>query len=1277
MKKEAFSIGESLNEIWDNLTKSVLRKDRYRLLNQLKKNQKKPDKLFEIIKESEILCQQFQQRSTSIPTVRLDQSLPVNQEQERITQAITDHQIIVIAGETGSGKTTQIPKLCLQAGLGKYGMIGCTQPRRIAAKSVAYRVAEELNTSLGKGVGYQVRFDERYDANGWIKFMTDGILLQQTQVDRWLNEYDVIIVDEAHERSLNIDFLLGFLKQLCNKRKDLKLVITSATIDTDKFSQHFDNAPVIEVSGRSYPVEIKYRDFTEKKLDMDQSIVNVLDEVYKHSDSGDVLIFLPGEREIKSATDVLKKKRFPNTEILPLYARLTGDQQMKIFQTSTQRRIVLSTNVAETSLTVPGIRYVIDSGVARISRYSPRSKIQGLQIEPIAQDSANQRAGRCGRVMDGVCYRLYSEADFESRAEHTDPEILRTSLASVILQTMNLRLGKFETFPFIDKPDQKMVADGYQLLWEIQAIDEQRKLTNIGKQISRFPIDVQLARILIQASQFQCLSEILIIVAALSIQDVRERPLEWAKAADKSHQQFADEYSDFMSYLNIWNTLNEERKIKKNKVFKKWCRENFISIKRYMEWRDIHRQLSGLTKKLSLIKNKESASYQSIHKALLSGFISHIGHLVNSYEYEAPRNRRFQIFPGSYLFNSQPAWVMAAAIVHTTQVFARTVASIRPDWITEVGSHLINRYHYGPYWSKKQGSVMGYQRTKLLGLTILEKQPIHYGPKDPTLSRELFIEQALIRRQLNTSMKFYRHNNQLIDGVLAEEDRQRKKDLLVDDRRLFDMYDAVVAHGVYSENQLRSWAKIHGEQALNFKREDLYQTSLDEPLQARFPEHLFIRQLSLPLTYDFSPGEPTDGVTVSLDITWLNALNENDFEFLVPGLVIEKIETLIKGLPKSFRRSLIPISECANEIVDGLQTDKCFYSQVAQVISHKSGMPMTADQLRLIDMPDHLKMRFELFDTAGVIIATNRNFEKLSRQYGEQANQSFQQTASQYYQMNGARDWVFENISSVVYLDNGVAAYPALFDEGETVGLQVFETEKQAQQEHVSGVRKLVYLKYPKLVKQAKKQDISLRMTYIWEQVSPHTGLLSVLADALIRKSIKAFLPIQNQSEFDALCDELKCNLYQQVFQWSSTLKPILEEWYVIWQKIEEHVDILAEESYQDMINQLDFLIYEGVYDHVQLSQLKHYPRYLKGLAMRVETALHSPQKEADKLAELESISVDFYNHCASCEYDDHAQSYLMLLEEYRISLFAQQLGTREKVSKKRLASALKELKTA
>ncbi len=1250
-------------------------KDLHRLKNQLKRAQKHPKQLSQALDALAAAQLAIETRVAQMPAVKLADDLPISQQAEKITAAIKSHQVTVIAGETGSGKTTQIPKICLQAGLGKTGQIACTQPRRIAAKSVAQRVADEINTPLGQAVGYQVRFDDKYSQDGYIRFMTDGILLQQTLRDRWLNDYDTIIIDEAHERSLNIDFLLGFIKQLINKRSDLKVIITSATIDTDKFSKHFNDAPIINVSGRSFPVTAHYRPLEENNLELNQGIIRAIDEIYAHSGEGDVLVFLPGEREINEAADQLQRKHLPNTEILKLYARLTAADQMKIFKPGNKRRVILSTNVAETSLTVPRIHYVIDSGLARISRYSARSKIQGLQIEPIAQDSANQRMGRCGRIADGHCYRLYSEQDFDSRPEHTDAEILRTSLASVILQTHVLNLGHLTDFPFIDQPDFKMINDGYQLLIELEALDEGQQITPTGRLMAHLPIDVQLGRVLIKANGLGCLNDMLVIVAGLSIQDPRERPLEWSQAADKAHLKYHHERSDFMALLNLWRYLNKQRKQLKNKAFKQWCRDNFISIKRYMEWKDVVRQLSSLVSKQKMQITDQAADYEQIHKALLAGFISHVGMQQSDREYLGTRNKKFMIFPGSGLYGSNPKWILAGQIIHTSQVFARMVAELEVEWINDVGRHLINKSHYDPYWSKKQGTVMGYQRSVLLGLVLADKQQIHYGPKDPKSARHLFISQGLVEQQMHTRLGFYHHNAQLIAAIQAEEDRHRKKDLLIDPNTLYDLYDAVLPNDIYSERQLRQWVQQNGDTKLRFTDDDLYLRQAPQDRAVLFPESIQIRNLKLQLSYEFQPGTDTDGVTAHIQLPWLNALNANDFEYLVPGLLPEKLAALIKGLPKSIRRGLFPIKEYADILSELLDHNEEFYQQLVKLVFKKNGLQTAVEDWQATELDDHLKFRFVVYDKQKKVLKSGRDFNALLNDFSREANRSFQKTASKANKIDGAKDWVFGELTQQIKLDNGLLAYQAVVDQGDCVGLRLFENRHQASLKHTQGIKRLLAIKYPKIMKQCQKVQVGLKAEMAWSALASEHKLIDELIDALLEKHINSSDWIGNQQQFDALADALNKQLYKNTYDWAQKLTPVMEQWYQVWQQLDSKGDLLTEVTYNDMQYQLDYLVYADFLHHVRAADLAHYPRYFNGLSMRLETAIHSPPKEAEKLKELAVVSQPFYDYCDQLdEFTAAHQDFLMLLEELRISLFAQSLGTKQKVSVKRLKQAFKAL---
>ncbi len=1267
-----------LEKIIKQLPDSVLRNDYYRLRQQLMLTKRYPNKIENTLAQVEKASQKYRQRLQTKPLIKLNETLPVSQRVEEIVKTIQEHQIVVIAGETGSGKTTQLPKMCILAGLGEKGLIACTQPRRIAARSMAERISEELNTTLGQQVGYQVRFDDKYSADGWIKFMTDGILLAETQNDKFLNGYDCIIIDEAHERSLNIDFLLGYLKRLSQKRKDLKIIITSATIDTEKFSQHFNDAPIINVEGRSYPVELIYQPLDEDNNDINLGIYQAVTEIYAQSRHGDILVFLSGEREILEAQDYLSRQHLKHTEILPLYARLTAAQQMRVFKPGTQRRIILTTNVAETSLTVPRIHYVIDAGQARVSRYSARSKIQGLLVENISQAAANQRKGRCGRIAQGVCYRLYSEDDFNNRSEHTDPEILRTSLASVILRASALGYGNIDEFPFVDPPNASMIADGYQLLNELHAIDKNKRLTNSGRKLYQLPIDVQLGQILIKAEYLGCLPDALIIVSALTIQDIRERPLEHAQAADAAHKKWQDNKSDFLSYLNIWQDLLKKRKSSNNSQFRKWCRQNFISYRRYIEWRDIYQQLLNLLKNQKVIvnHNNENIDYDRIHQSILSGFISHVGYKKKNSEYVGARNRNFTIFPGSALFGKSGQWVVAASIVQTTKVYARTVATIDPQWIEDIGKHVIKTTNFDPYWSSKQGSVMGYQRLTLFGLPIVSKRAFHYGPTDVETSHKIFIEHGLVEKQLKTRLPFYSHNNRLIAEIQAHEDRQRKQDILIEPWRLAELYSDIIPEHIYNEKQLAKWLKSQDKNCLKFNDEQLTKSGGSLSHNELFPERLSIRQQQLDLSYHFSPGQEDDGITVTIPIQWLNAFTVDDFEWLVPGLLKEKLELLIRSLPKPVRRNLVPASEFAQAIHDSLiQSKGQFHQQIIATVLRMTGTNTTIEMWQNNELPTHLGFRFKIIDENQKTKKTSRDFNALQEMFCQKANQSFQKVASETRQINGAKDWVFQDIPDSVTLANGLLAYPGIIKQKDAVGLRLFETIQQAQAQHLQGLKALVKLKIPAKYRYLQKNiKPSIKSQFAWKELEPTQSLVEHIIDATLETLIDERQPINSLKRFDDLCQFLEKNWLHSATQLAKKLNPIIENWYRVWQSIEHHCAQLTSLTYDDMQHQLDYLIYADFLYEVDFAHIEFYPRYIKGLETRVQAAIENPTKEAQKLKELQSVSLPFYRSAEQAKsYNKPLQRFHILLEEYRISLFAQNLGTKQKVSAQRLEKVWKQ----
>ncbi|MFW5653664.1 MAG: ATP-dependent RNA helicase HrpA, partial [Planctomycetota bacterium] len=841
---------------------------------------------------------------------------------DELADLIREHQVLVVCGETGSGKSTQLPKICLAAGRGVHGLIGHTQPRRLAARSIASRLAEELGTTVGEKVGFTVRFTDATSPGTLVKVMTDGILLAEIPRDRTLAAYDTIIIDEAHERSLNIDFLLGYLRQLLPKRPDLKIIITSATIDPGRFSEHFNDAPIIEVSGRTYPVEIRYQppqrdEESGEEQDQSDAILSAVDELYSEG-PGDILIFLSGEREIRDMADTLRKQNLPQTEVLPLYARLAGVEQDRVFKPHQGRRIVLATNVAETSLTVPGIRYVIDPGFARISRYSPRNRVQRLPIEAISQASANQRAGRCGRLDNGICIRLYTEEDFRQREEFTPPEILRTNLASVILQMKALRLGPIEDFPFVEPPRRTMVREGYQTLEELGAVDpETGNITQIGHRLARFPVDPRIGRMLLAGQKEHCLTEMLIIASALSIQDPRERPMEKADEADKAHEKFLDEQSDFLAYINLWKQWRElSRKLSGSKL-RRYCRDNFISYLRMREWQDVHHQLESMLREDGVRPNADPAEYNPIHRALLAGLLSNVGHLKNNYEYQGCGGIRFMIFPGSVMFRKTPKWMMAAELVETTKLYARTVAKIQPDWIEELGGHLLKKSWSDPVWRGRAGRVMAFERAALYGLEIYARRSVPYATVDPAEARRIFIRDGLVEGDIQTRGKFLEANRRLLDEVRDIESRIRRRGIVAEEEQRLQFYDRVVPDDVWDAPRFEKWRKAierRQPQILHMKREDVLAMGLPPIEPADYPDALEIDGLRLPLSYQLEPGHPRDGVTVQIPVEAINQITEQRLSWIIPGWRLEKVLALIRSLPKQLRLNFLPAQEVAEHV---------------------------------------------------------------------------------------------------------------------------------------------------------------------------------------------------------------------------------------------------------------------------------------------------------------------------------------------------------------------------
>lgn len=1027
------------------------------------------------IDKAELLVER---RRSAVPEIRYPAELPVSQKKDEILAAVRDHQVVIVAGETGSGKTTQIPKICLELGRGVRGLIGHTQPRRIAARTVAERVAEELDSPLGEAVGWKVRFTDQVGPNTLVKLMTDGILLAEVQTDGELRQYDTLIIDEAHERSLNIDFLLGYLKQLLPRRPDLKVIITSATIDPERFARHFGDAPIVEVSGRTYPVEVRYRPIVDEDEDGDtdevdrdrdqiQAICDAAEELQAEG-PGDILVFLSGEREIRDTADALDKLRLKHTEVLPLYARLSSAEQHKVFQRSSSRRIVLATNVAETSLTVPGIKYVIDPGSARISRYSHRTKVQRLPIEAISQASANQRKGRCGRTSDGICIRLYSEEDFLSRPEFTDAEILRTNLASVILQMTAAGLGDIAAFPFLDPPDSRNIKDGISLLHELGALDPaekdvRKRLTPLGRKLAQLPVDPRMARMVLEADRNGCVRDVMVIAAALSIQDPRERPAEKRQAADERHRRFSSESSDFLSFLAMWRYVREQQRELSSSAFRRMCKAEFLNYLRIREWQDIYSQLRTVAKQLGVTIEEahEDAEPDAdrIHQSLLAGLLSHIGLFdVEKREYGGARGARFAVFPGSGLFKKPPRWVMSAELVETSRLWARINAKIEPEWVEPLAAHLVKRSYSEPHWEKKSGAVLAFEKVTLYGVPVVAARKVNYGRIDPELCRELFIRNALVEGDWETHHRFFAENRKLLGEVEELENRARRRDIMVDDQTLFEFYDGRLPEDIVSTRHFDAWwKKARHEQPdlLNFEKSMLINDAAGGVAEADYPDHWVQGKLRFVLTYQFEPGSDADGVTVHIPLPVLNQVTAEGFDWQIPGLREELVTAWIKSLPKAVRRNFVPAPDFARAALRELRNHQERQEPLLPALEHilkrltaVTVPPEAWDEERV---PEHLKVTFRVVDGRKKL-AESKDLEELRLRMKPKLKETLSSAASgQGIEQSGLTAWpaglpVLQRTFEQRSRGHSLRAYPALVDEGESVGVKLFDTPEAQQQ---------------------------------------------------------------------------------------------------------------------------------------------------------------------------------------------------------------------------------------
>ncbi|MBT4521593.1 MAG: ATP-dependent RNA helicase HrpA [Halieaceae bacterium] len=1225
-------------------------------------------------------------RQGLIGKIDFPKELPIVGQREEISRAIQNNQVVIIAGETGSGKTTQLPKICLALGRGTDAIIGHTQPRRLAARTVAQRIARELDTPLGQVVGYQVRFTDNVSDSTCIKLMTDGILLAEIQRDRLLKAYDTIIIDEAHERSLNIDFLLGFLKRLLPRRPDLKLIITSATIDIESFSRHFDEAPIIEVSGRTYPVETIYLDPVD---DRDQGVQRQIASLVEDIDAGrfgprgDVLIFQSGERDIRELAKVLR--RHTQLDVLPLYARLSQAEQNRVFDVVAGRgiRVILATNVAETSLTVPGIRYVIDPGEARISRYSFRTKVQRLPIEQISQASANQRQGRCGRVEAGVCIRLYSEDDFCGRPAFTDPEIKRTNLGAVILQMLLLRLGSVEDFPFIDPPDSRMVRDGYKLLEELGAVSSGGDLTETGRQMARLPVDPRLGRMVIAAAGQDCLEQVLIIASALAVQDPRERPADKQQQSDQCHARYKHKRSDFMGWLNLWRYFEEQRQALSQNQLRKLCQREFLSFLRLREWRDVHFQLTIACRQIKLKPRAappQEENYDGIHIALLSGLLSNIGQFHENGEYQGSRNRKLYIFPGSSLFRSGPKWLMAAEIVETSRVYARTVAAINPEWVLGINTDLLKYHFYGPRWQARSGRVMAYQRITLYGLTVADKRSVHYAPINPIESRELLIREGLIAGKYRQPPGFLKHNLRLVEELEAIESRTRRRDIVADEQVLFDFYDQRLPDDAYTAGRIRGWLKRNrgADQDLRIAREILLARDPGETVGQQFPDYLDWADMRFPLSYLFEPGNIADGVSVTVPVALLNRVPRFRFGWLVPGLIREKCIQLVKGLPKAKRKHLVPAPDYVDRALTGLEADDVDLLEIlARRLSQLGGVELSARDWALDKLDDYYRMNIRVVDAEGELLQQGRNLELLIADLRGAMRHTITSAKEQSPARSGVTRWDIGDLPEEWRFRQAgvdIVAYPALMDAGDDIAVELFDYPEQAQSQHRLGLIRLLRLQSGQQLRYLRKQMLRGNQ---YNLVLAGAGLdRGQILEDLIDASYAQAMRIEDntpykEEAFNAMLERGKGEIISAALELEKILLNTLQVLTEVRTKLAAFDSGKWPDTRSDIEMQLGRLFASGFMRDTPAQWLAQYPRYVKALRIRLEQLAGQYAKDQKYVSLLEALGEPLCQveksrpalHVVCGE----ASLYRWMLEEFRVSLFAQSLGTRQPVSEKRL----------
>lgn len=1261
-------------------------------LNKEADSDKKTQILAQLTEQAKAAFDKAEQRRLARPKIQYPENLPVSLMRDEIAHAIAGNQVVIIAGETGSGKTTQLPKICLELGLGCRGMIGHTQPRRLAARSVASRVAEELQSPLGEVVGFKVRFADALKSESYIKLMTDGILLAELTSDRYLDQYDTIIIDEAHERSLNIDFILGYLKQILKKRPDLKVIITSATIDVERFSKHFNNAPIIEVSGRTFPVETRYRPLvqdTDADLDQIEGIFAAVDELVAEG-LGDILIFMNGEREIRDTAEQLSRRNYRDTEILPLYARLSYGEQSKVFSRHRGRRIVLATNVAETSLTVPGIRYVIDPGTARISRYSYRTKVQRLPIEPISQASANQRQGRCGRVGPGICIRLYDEADFNNRPAFTDPEILRTNLASVILQMLAIGLGDIAAFPFIEPPDPRHIRDGFLLLEELQAVANKHGklvLTPLGRNLAQIPVDPRLARMVVESQQLGCLNEVLIVAAGLSIQDPRERPMDKKQASDEAHRRFADPHSDFVSWINLWQHLKDQQKELSASQFRKKCRDENLAYLRVREWQDLYAQLKQAVHDLKWRLNDTPASYDALHRALLSGLLSHIGFKDNNNEYLGARNRKFFVFPGSPLAKKGPKWIMAAELTETSRLFARCCAKIEPEWLEPLAAHLIKKSYVEPHFEAKPGSVIALENQVLYGLTVVHRRKVQYGPIDPVEAREIFIRSALAEGQLQTQEAFFVANQKLLEDIESLEHKSRRRDILVDEQVLVDFYEPRIPQGIYNAQLFFGWwnkTKREQPDLLDFNKALLMQRSADHISALDFPDTWHKGNLRLKLSYHFEPSAADDGVSVHIPVALLNQIDDSDFDWLVAGLREEKCIALIKSLPKSLRRNFVPAPDYARACVQAMQPfSASLLEAMCKQLLRMSGTRISPEDFDLTQIPVHLQMNFKIEDDKNNLVAEGRVLDTLKAELQGVVAKAIRQVADKGIEQEALTEWSFGELPKQYQQQKGnyqVRAFPALIDNKDSVAIKLFDDEFEAQDAHRQGLRRLLLLNIPSPVKhlqQALPNKAKLAMYF-----NPF-GQVQILIDDIIAAAVQQLLDekqldVRDKHQFEQAKDWVRQELNPTAEQIALKVEQILTLYQGIKKRLKGKISLDIAFAMSDIQSQLDKLVFKGFVEACGWNRLADVARYLKAIETRIDKLPVDPTRDRLHMQSINKVQDALAAQLAKVPRSVPTPPALIearwMIEEYRVSCFAQVLGTAYPISEKRILNHIQQI---